>query len=382
MKAIRGQVVQHAAIRVLSAALSFGLFTLITSKLPVEPSCRVIFYLFALGFGIATMRLFFQVAAGLHPVQRRTEKILSLWKGLRITVLVTLVVSPLAGWVLWQHTQQGWIVALSLVVSFLAIPDVDLARSIVRRNMLFPTLFTVGTVMALVGVLVCPRLGLTEACGCLLLQWVPAGLSNLMVMRRWIHKILFNRYGVTPWTMLTMFLVAVLDGVVLNGPYLGFIKPGNAAASDLALTTRVLVASLPMLPLLTHWLNQGMLEKGLLPHGLSMTTGFAGILGISGLLIGMVYGLFFVYFSSWVLSVHVFVLFLMLLLAYCIFAAVTRIHVPHLNTPRRLWFTLLPLLIYLGVMGIAGTVLMDSATWIVALQAVTLLLASWLGLKR
>jgi len=233
-----------------------------------------------------------------------------------------------------------------------------------------------------VGVLVCPRLGLSEACACLLLQWVPAGLSNLMVMRRWIHKILFTPYGVTPWTMLTMFLVAVLDGVVLNGPYLGFIKPGNAAASDLALTTRVLVASLPMLPLLTHWLNQGMLEKGLLPYGLSMTMGFAGILGISGLLIGMVYGLFFVYFSAWVLSVHVFFLFLALLLAYCIFAAVTRIHVPHLNAPRRLWFALLPLLIYLGVMGIAGTALMDSATRIVALQAVTLLLASWLGLKR
>lgn len=178
-----------------------------------------------------------------------------------------------------------------------------------------------------------------------------------------------------------MFLVAVLDGVVLNGPYLGFIKPGNAAASDLALTTRVLVASLPMLPLLTHWLNQGMLEKTLLPYGLSMTMGFAGILGISGLLIGMVYGLFLCIFPHG-LCRPMFSLFLMLLLAYCIFAAVTRIHVPHLNAPRRLWFALLPLLIYLGVMGIAGTALMDSATRIVALQAVTLLLASWLGLKR
>lgn len=382
MKTLQWQVAQHAVIRVLSAALSFGLFTLITSKLPDEPSRRVVFYLFALGFGIATMRLFLQVAAGLHGDQRRTQKVLSLWKGLRITTLVTLVVSPLAGWVLWQHTQQGWVVALSLVVSFLAIPDLDLARSIVHRNMLFPILFTAGTVMALVGVLVWPRLGLTEACACLLLQWVPACLCNMIVMRRWIRKILFTRYGVTPWTMLTMFLVAVLDGIVLNGPFLGFIEPGNAAASDLALTTRVLVASLPMLPLLTHWLNQGTLERGLLPYRLSMTIGFAGILGLSGLLIGSAYGLFFVYYSTWVLSAHVFFLFLMLLVAFCIFAAVTRIHVPQLTTPGRIRFALLPLFLYGGVIGLAGTALRDSATGIVALQSCTLLLASWLGLKR
>jgi hypothetical protein len=373
---LAAQTALHVFARLASSACSFLLFSLIARKLPDEQTQRAFFFLFSLGFGLATLRLFAQLAAAMDGHARSTVRLRQARLGLLFVVRTLPIAVPLLGAIAGIHTRDPLTVAIACIIACLAALDIDLLRAVVHRAPTFSTTFAFGTLVSLIGLYLHPNPGFGAVCLWMLVQWIPTAVLNIACLARLRHRASHGSRGaprVLPPTHLgSLLLLAVFDGAILNAPFLGWFVPTPQVGVDLSLAMRMFVASLPMQPLLLHWANSPALAGLAAKMGVGLALAFSLMLSASGIVAGTAFMLLYVFVSGKQAGVGVFTLYVMLLASYCLYAAQMRLSAPKLAGHQRLLTLAALLLVYGAAFCLNVQGLQHSALKIGLLQSLTL----------
>lgn len=370
------QATLHLAARLGSVGLSFLLFAWIGRVLPAPDAARAYFFSFALGFGLSTARMCLQLGAGVNGLGRGAQRNREAQRGLQIQRRMLPLLAMGIGTVTWIHTGQVPLVLVAMVVAVLAAPDFDLLRSIVGRASLFSLTFALGSLLALALLQWVLPHTLTGVVLALLIQWLPVCLVNILALKRVFGK---SRGAAPSLGMVVGTLVlAGFDGLVLNAPFLGWLRLSTPTSLDMALVMRVFVASLPLLPLLLHWTNSPAFSQICTRWHLQPKTGFVLGLLVSGLAAGGVFLGAYIGIARQPVGVDVVFFFVLLLVVYSFYASQMRFASVRLGAVERLRILIPVALVYLGALNAMVTWGTQRPVGLVVLQALTLAGAGWL----
>lgn len=378
--------------RLLSALLSFGVFTQVASSLDQVQAARVLFFSFVFGFCLATLRTFHMIAAGIDGSESRARKLRRIRSAAStLRQLILLTVPAVFGLLVAQGV--GWPIALiGTALVGLCGQDLDLVRSVVGRHPVLPLLTMTGGLLG-IGMLLAQASPSMEWCAAaFLIQWLPAAALQVVYGCRWLasasdHKLptsnLTSRVGRTAG----LFLTAVFDGAVLNAPFMVVVPLAASAAIDLALGNRLFVASLALFSLIASWVVSGDIQRLASRNAMSPTFIFVVLQGILSLVLGSAYALVYHLIADKPVGLNALVVFLLVTLAYIIHSAGLRFLLPKL--PMRAGVlayagTLVlfyAVLLWLGSLATAGLSIVTGAV-VVALCTPPLLLWSLLTLNR
>jgi hypothetical protein len=373
LRALAHQTMWHVVVRLVSAACSFLLFSLIARKLADAETQSAFFFLFSLGFGLAALRLFAQLATAMNGQARSTVRLQQVRQGLGYLALTLPLTVPLLGIILWIHTSSVFVVIVACLVVCLAAIDCDLLRAVVHRGPIFPSAFAVGTIFALIGLSLHPQPDFKAVCFWILVQWIPVSALNIAAVRR-LQRCRVPRTGSKHWLhFASVLLLAVFDGLILNAPFLGWFTPSPSTGIDLSLGIRVFVASLPMQPLLLHWANSEALAKLTKHMRVGIALGFSMVLLISGVFAGIAFMLLYILVSGKPANTTAFVIYLLLLASYSFYASQMRLSAWKLHTYHRLGVLVVVLFIFVVAFGLYEPSLRLSALKVGLLQAFSLL---------
>lgn len=370
------QATLHLGARLGSVGLSFLLFAWIGRVLPAPNAAEAYFFSFALGFGLATARMCLQLGAAVDGMARATQRNREARRGFQIQRRMLPLLAIGIGVVTWVHTGQLMLVLTAMAVAVLAAPDLDLLRSIVGRASLFSLTFALGSLLALALLQWVLPHTLTGVVLALLIQWLPVCLLNIFAWQRifWRSRGDTLSRGIVAGTL----VLASFDGLVLNVPFLGWLRLSASTSLDLALVVRVFVASLPLLPLMLHWTNSPAFSHVCTRWHLQPKTGFVLGLVVSGLVTGGAFLGSYILITRQPVSVTVFFLFFLILTAYSFYASQMRFASGRLGPGKRLRILIPVALLYLGALGALVTWGSNWVVGIVVLQALTLTGAGWL----
>lgn len=369
----------HLSARLVSAGLSFLLFAWIGRVLPETDAARAYSLSFALGFGLATVRMCLQLGAAVDGSAHLAQRVRQAVRGLQIQRRILPWVAFAIGAVAWLHTRDIPITMASCVVVILAAPDVDLLRGVLGRTSLFPLTFALSSFLALVLLqwwLPHTLQGVTWA---LLIQWLPVSVVNAPAIKR-----VFRRHRSTPpglGVAAGTLALSGFDGLVLNAPFLGWLHLTTRTSLDLSIVMRVFVASLPMLPLLLHWANSSAFHRLCERWGLQRGSGLALSLFLSGSVAGSIFLTIYVAVSHQPIGWHLALLYLPLLLAYSMYASQMRFVGMRLSSLQRICILTAASLVYITALGGLVTLGVGQSSGIVLLQVLILLGTGWLFAK-
>jgi hypothetical protein len=331
---IRAVVLTFGA-RLLSALLSFAVFSQVASSLEPTAAAQVLFFSFVFGFSLATLRTFHLVAAAVDGSESRAYKLRRLRQAAATLRRVMLLAVPAAlGLLVAQGV--GWPAALvGAVLVGLCGQDLDLVRSVVGRPPVLPLLTMVGGLLGIGLLVVHPSPSMGWCAAAFLVQWLPAAVLQVVCGRRWLappsaHERptanLSSRVGRTTG----LFLTAVFDGAVLNGPFLIVVPLAASAAVDLALGNRLFVASLALFSLVASWVISGDMQRIASRHARRPGTMFVVLQSVLCLAIGSAYALVYHLITDKPVGPNALLVFLLLTLAYVIHSAGLRFLLPKL----------------------------------------------------
>ena len=366
------QTIWHVAARLVSSACSFLLFTFIARKLDDAEAQRAFFFLFTLGFGLATLRLFVQLAAGINGQRRASVRLRQARKGLICVIKSLPYAVPLLGISLWFHTGNLIVVAVACFVTCLVAIDIDLFRAVVHREPSFSSTFTFGTLIALAGLSLHSNPDLESVCFWILVQWIPVGLFNSFIFTRLADKRMPTGETGRPTHLASILFLAIFDGAILNTPFLGWFTPPPSTGVDLSLGIRVFVASLPMQPMLLHWANSNALAELAENMGMGLATSLSMLLLISGVISGSAFIFIYIMVTGKQVSAVAIIIYFVLLLSYSYYVSQMRLSAPLLTVNIRIGVLSVFLLVYVISFVIFEPILLLSALYIGLLQAFTL----------
>lgn len=370
LRSLAGQATAHISARVASSVFSFALFALISRKLLDETAQHAFFFLFALGFGLATLRMLGQLAARIDGQARSALRLRHAYAGL-IAIIHGLPVGIFfLLFVLWYHTHDLVVITCAFILTPLAALDFDLLRSVVNRGPAFTTTYAIGTLLALIGIFLWPKPGLRGVCLLFILQWVPTAILNCKsVCRTFSRKIVVQHSG---RKTISLLLLACFDGVILNAPFLGFFKPEPSTGIELSIAMRIFTASLPVLPLLMHWANSSFLGHLTKQFDMSINFGFIVFLVSTGICTGIAFAFSFILISGKIISIKVFFLYLILLVSYSVYASQMRLTAPLLSTRVRIVILTSIITSFLFIFFIFSKQFSIHVIWIVMFQSLAL----------
>jgi hypothetical protein len=334
--------------RGLTVILSLVLFTLFTNKLNFVDGQKAAYFLFVLGFGTSAVRFLMQVSCTIEGHKKIRLNMPFIYRGISQSLIVHAFLLPVLAYVLFNHSQSWTLAFGSLLVVSASGLDADILRSTFGKPFLSPLYFGVGTVMAILGVLILPELTLESACWLTLVQWIPVGLYNLAVYHRFWRRLYFDWDFKSLLNLLSLLFVGVFDGLVLNGSFLGLFVLSGHSALEMAGFMRIFSSSLPFLPLVLHWSNNGTLSRWSNQYKVSIQVLFVALLSISGFFTASLLGFFFVFFSSWSLSFWVYPLLMLLIIAYSVYASTVRLDFQNKSSAQKMRALLGPFTIFVA----------------------------------
>ncbi len=319
--------------RLLSALLSFGVFAQVAAALPAGAAARVLFFSFAFGFVLASLRTFHLVSAGITGRETRSQRLRALRAPARRLGWLALGLVPLTIALLYA---QGVVVAAAVAGALLTVAcahDLDLLRAVAGRAPVLPWLTFAGGVLGAGVLLAAP----TSELGCalaFLAQWLPVAVYHALYLRRLVkgrakgprtaaRAIGAGLHPSAPQTAATL-LLSVFDGAVLNAPFLLALPLAAAAAVDLALGNRLFIASLALFSLLASWVLSGDLQRIARGRGWSMPMLFGALQGALGLVLGGAYAVLYAAVAGRPLTLQAGLIFVSLLSAYVLHATAMR----------------------------------------------------------
>lgn len=324
--------------RLLSALLSFFVFAQVAAALPAEAGARVLFFSFAFGFVLASLRSFHLVGAGISGQETRSHRLRVLRAVAPRLALLALGLMPLtAALLLAQGVSMPVAVAGALLTAACA-HDLDLPRAVVGRTPALPWLTAAGGVLGALVLLLGPPASEGACAAAFLLQWLPVAAYHAVYLRR----LLWGRTrpaargmssrppGIPagsdlhrPKTAGTL-LLSVFDGAILNAPFLLVLPLAATAAVDLALGNRLFIASLALFSLVGSWVISGELRRMALHRGVPAPALFATTQLLFGLVLGAAYALLYVVVAGRPLNLQAALVFVSLLAAYVLHATALR----------------------------------------------------------
>ena len=334
--------------RGFTVILSLVLFTLFTNRLNFVDGQKAAYFLFVLGFGTSAVRFLMQVSCAIEGHKKIRLNMPFIYRGISQSLIVHAFLLPVLAYVLFNHSQSWTLAFGSLLVVSASGLDADILRSTFGKSFLSPLYFGVGTVMAILGVLILPQLTLESACWLTLAQWIPVALYNLAVYHRFWRRLYFDWDIKSLLNLLSLLFVGVFDGLVLNGAFLGLFVLSGHSALEMAGFMRIFSSSLPFLPLILHWSNNGTLSRWSSQFKVSVQVLFVALLSISGFFTASLLGSFFVFFSSWSLSVWVYLLLMPLIIAYSVYASTVRLEFQNKSSAQKMRALLAPFAIFVA----------------------------------
>lgn len=331
------RLIQSAAwtlcARLLSALLSFWVFAQVAATLPPSAAARVLFFSFAFGFVLASLRTFHLVSAGVTGRETRSQRLRALRAPARGLSWVALGLAPLTMALL--HTQDVAVAAavVGALLTVVCAHDLDLLRAVAGRAPVLPWLTAAGGVLGAGMLLAMPASELGCALA-FLAQWLPVAayhalylkrilLGRLRGMRRRPPAVGGGLRQSAPRTAASL-LLSVFDGAVLNAPFLLALPLAAGAAVDLALGNRLFIASLALFSLLASWVLSGELQRMAQARRLSTPLLFAVLQGALGLVLGGAYAGLYAAVAGQPPSLQAGLIFVSLLLAYVLHATALR----------------------------------------------------------
>ncbi len=368
------EVVWHLGARSVSALASSSVFALLARQNTPADAKAVFFFMFASGFIVAFLRSFCMFTAALQGPQRRPERLRRVQAlARRYALLLPLFAALCAASLSRQALSPMWIAAATLVILSAGF-DADLLRAALGRSPLFSPAFAVGSVAAL-GMLTLGQAGTTTGVLAVLCPWIAlAGVNSPLVwrlLRRRPRPAQSNRTDrAQHWP--AALLTALYDGTVLNLPFMAGAGLGAATGFDLAVAARLFSSAQPFFPLVMHWAGTGQLTGMARRAGLAEPALYGGLLALSGLLASVIFVLLFGWIGRQQVQAAQYGMFVLLLLAYALFASTARFTASRLPAKQRTRLVGLLLALYLAAWFGADTWLARSALAIVTLQAVGL----------
>lgn len=372
----RLEAVVYAGSRFMGAIVSISVFALVARKLPSGDAEGVFFLLFTLGFAVALLRSYCMLGANLVGGLRRTERLRRIAASAqnygRLMPIAVLVLSLVFSF----QALPWWACPLVAAMVCAAGYDSDLTRAIFNRATLYPWLVLCGGLASLAVLLALDEIDVGDAVLAILLGWAPACILGAS---RWAAESrLARRHSVRPRAVPSVraLLVASLDGVVLNAPFLGGanFSLGGTRGYDLAIAMRVFSSSQPLFPLIAHWGNSGRLWK--LGQRLCLTeaTLYGLLLVSTGVIASLLFVVMFGYISDQIVTGGQYAMFVFLLFGYCAYSSQARFGAMSISPRGALLIYAMAITFFL-----AGMILVRASgapTWTVAmLQGGTLFLA-------
>lgn len=379
----RREALLHLGARVGSALASTAVFALLARQHSGAEGQRLLFLVFVGGFAVAFLRSFGALLAGLQGAQRRTQR----WARARAMAqrfvwTSPLLVAALAGLLLVQGLSLP-LALVGAVLLLLAGFDADQLRAARGRSPLFSVGYSLGCVLALAVLLLVPP-SPAQGLAAVAAPWLVVAavqLPALAVLRRRSPR--RARAGFGGWSALASALVlALFDGVVLNLPFLMGAQMPAATGYDLALAARLFSSAQPFFPLVLHWLATGRLHRVGQRLGLGEGRVLLALLVGSGLAASVAFVLLFGWLGRQAITGHQYALFALLLLAYALFATVSRRSGDAVPARWRVGGSAAVLLAFAAAAAVLAQVGWPSAAAVVALQASALVALAGLLHRR
>lgn len=322
-----GEAVVHTAVRVVSGVLSLYLFALVARLYPANEVKDLYFFLLIFGFAVSALRTLANVSAGLHVTHSKAAKLRRVKSATGEVLLASLLVVPVAVWLLSQHARQPALLTCASVVLVGCGIDSDPLRALVDRPARFAALFAFGSALAVAWLLVMAPGRTDHAVIAMLLQWVPVAAVNLACLRRiGVDSIAAGlcRLRNDVVSVGTLFVVAIFDGFVLNLPFLLGGRASAAVGIDAAVVIRIFSASLIMFPLILHWSNSSTLAQVARRVGVAPGTAYFSMQATSAIVCGLVFGLAYAWLSQQRLGLPQLGMFAALVVAFCAYTTAAR----------------------------------------------------------
>ena len=333
-------VVSTLGLRVVSALLSFVVFAQVAAKLPPGPGARVLFFSFAFGFALATLRGFHVIHAAVTGHERCVQRWRQVRRSARVTTGLAMLVSPGTAALLLSQGVPWGVALAGAALTIACAADIDLARAVLRRAPLLPLLTATGGALGCTLLLLVPAPDERLCAIAFLLQWLPVALQQLVLAPRLLRR---AQRRPTPGSRRAWpagvgagLLLAGFDGAVLNAPFILALPLPAAQALDLALGNRLFVASLALFALIGTWVISGDVARVARRLRIGTALAFGLLQGASGLVLGAVYALIFAGVAAQRVGVVALLVFAVLLLAYCAHAAAVRFAAPAVPVALRM----------------------------------------------
>lgn len=298
-RGIRSDLLWFVSLRVFSGVLSFFLFALLARWFGTGETKSLYYFLFLAGFFTSVLRALASIAASLHGYEARTTKLRRACIAFGHVVCAALAMLPVAVLVFSGLGTPLWAFAgLMGLVLFWGV-DIDLVRAIVGRPSLVAVANVVGAVLT-IGCLALFR-SYEGAFAAILLQWLPLCGLNAYVLFRLRRRILplvratLAMRGLGVWGPLA---VALFDGLVLNAPFFFGDRTPPELGRSIGVVTRIFVATLILMPLVTYWSNGAVLTRLATRAGLSAAGVYWCLVMGSGLTAGAAFALAFTWIAG------------------------------------------------------------------------------------
>jgi hypothetical protein len=278
--------------RLASAFLSFVIFAGVAASLTPASAARVLFFSFAFGFAVSSLRTFHLLASGVTGHERRSERLRRVRAAARTLSRLTLVLAPV---VLLLLLSQGLGLPAALAATMLVAAgshDLDLPRAVVGRTPILPWLTAAGGVVGLIWLSWMPHATEEVAVAALLSPWCTVAAYRLLAGRRLLGSTAIGvKAGVPQARRLTAgsLLLSIYDGAILNAPFILALPLSSHSAVDLALGNRLYVASLALYSLVSSWAVSGDVHRWSLRTSFGAPMLFAGAQLAAALPIGLLY---------------------------------------------------------------------------------------------
>ena len=241
----------YTFFRASSVLVSLYIFGLIGRRLDAYDATQVYFVMFILGFCISSGRACSQIGASIKNNNRLSLRFNDVSRGLGIIKIVVFPLAAFGGIQIFMNTQDFWLSIVSFLLVAFCIPNLDLVRSLLSKNSIFPANFLAGSLLVVFAIYYFDINDKILFVWVLTLQWLFVAISNLFIfnfiLKSKIIKDFSNLYAIVVFSF--------FDGLIINSPFFGFLDAKSNIATELSISTRIFLASLPILPLVIHFSN-------------------------------------------------------------------------------------------------------------------------------